>query len=157
MGFDEAFEKLIGHEGGYVNHPNDPGGETKFGISKRAYPAEDIKALTVERAKHLYRRDYWDPIKGDLLPFWVAFPTFDAAVNHGVKPAVRMTQKSLGISADGLVGDDTIKAAHSVTALRFNALVCAERLHFYTGLANWPSFGKGWVIRAAKNLKDAIG
>ena len=79
MNFDVAFEKLIGHEGGYVNDARDPGGETKYGISKRAYPDEDIAGLTLERAKQIYRRDYWDAVQAEYLPDAVRFDLFDAA------------------------------------------------------------------------------
>ena len=78
MNFDVAFEKLIGHEGGYVNDARDPGGETQYGISKRAYPDEDIAGLTLERAKQIYRRDYWDAVQAEYLPDAVRFDLFDA-------------------------------------------------------------------------------
>ena len=84
MNFDAAFLKLLGHEGGYVNHKADPGGETNFGISKRSYPGEDIKGMTVERAKFIYHRDYWGPAGCDAVPDGLRFDLFDMAVNSGV-------------------------------------------------------------------------
>ena len=79
--FNRAVEHLLVEEGGYVNHPEDPGGETKFGISKRAYPSLNIKDLTVNEAKEIYKRDYWDHFPMDDLPDGVAFSLFDFAVN----------------------------------------------------------------------------
>ena len=81
MNFDAAFKRLIGHEGGYVNHPSDPGGATNFGISKRSYPGEDIAGMTLERAKTIYKRDFWGPAACDALPDAVRFDVFDMAVN----------------------------------------------------------------------------
>jgi lysozyme family protein len=127
--FDTAFERLIGHEGDYVNHPKDPGGETKFGISKRQYPNVNIAALTLEDAKAIYRRDYWNVVGGDDLPYPIAFEVFDAGVNHGVS-------RSLDINPDLFIR-------------RFNGV----RLEFFTNLRTWPAFGKGWARRVANNLK----
>jgi lysozyme family protein len=79
MTFDEAFELLIGHEGGYVNNPNDPGGETKYGISRRQYPGEDIANMTLERAKTIAKRDFWGPAGCDVVPDAVKFDLFDTA------------------------------------------------------------------------------
>lgn len=153
MNFDTAFDAVIGHEGGYVWHKDDPGGETRYGISKRAYPGEDIKNLTVERAKELYHRDYWTAIKGDSMPFPIAFEVFDSAVNHGVGQAVRFLQKALGVSADGMIGPVTIATAQAVNPDRFRMKFNAERLDFYTDLSAWPAFGRGWVKRVANNLR----
>ena len=93
--FDKAFEHVLGIEGGYVNDPKDPGGETKYGLCKRSYPTVDIKALTIEQAKAIYKRDYWDKVKGDDLPFPLNLFMFDAAVNQGVDPAIKMLQAAL--------------------------------------------------------------
>jgi lysozyme family protein len=101
MSFDVAFDRLIGHEAGYVNDPNDPGGETKWGISKRSYPLVDIKHLTREEAKLFYKRDFWDRMKGDTIPFPVMFQLFDFAVNSGIETAVRQFQKVVGVADDG--------------------------------------------------------
>ncbi len=155
MNFDQAFETLIGHEGGYSNHVNDPGGETKFGIAKRSYSGEDIPNMTLERAKEIYRRDFWNAVKGDQLPYPVAFEVFDAAVNHGVGAAVRMMQKAIGVSADGILGPVTLATAQTMDPLRFKCKFNGARLQFYTDLPTWPSFGKGWSRRVANNLKDA--
>ena len=103
MNFDVAFEKLIGHEGGYVNDARDPGGETKYGISKRAYPDEDIAGITLEYAKQIYRRDYWDAVQAEYLPDAVRFDLFDAAVNSGVRQAVKWLQLAAKAEPDWLI------------------------------------------------------
>lgn len=154
MDFNDAFAVVIGHEGGYVNHPDDPGGETNFGISKRAYPNEDIKGMTLERARMIYRRDYWDKVRGDELPDAIALNVFDMAVNHGVKPAVKILQAAVGAEVDGVIGPRTLAAAWRanpvVAAIRLNA----SRLDFYTTLTTWSTFGRGWARRVANNLRN---
>ena len=87
MNFDLAFSLVIGHEGGYVNDPRDPGGETKFGISKKSYPNLNIRLLTLADAKRIYLRDYWNRLQLDRLPDAVRFDLFDAAVNSGLTTA----------------------------------------------------------------------
>src|SRR5690349_449891 len=110
MNFDQAFEALLGHEGGYVNNPADPGGETKFGISKRAYPGEDIRNLTLDRAKAIYLRDYWGPAGCDAAPDAIRFDLFDMAVNSGIKAAMKCLQKAAGCGEDGILGPQTQRA-----------------------------------------------
>jgi lysozyme family protein len=154
MTFDQVFEKLINHEGGYVNDPRDPGGETNFGISKRAYPDVDIKALTLEQAKAIYRRDYWDRAQCDQMPPAVAFQVFDTAVNSGIGQSIRFLQRAVSVADDGVVGPMTLRALHlldpTVVAARFNG----HRLEFMSKLSAWPSFGRGWARRVATNLME---
>lgn len=154
MNYDDAFEKVIGHEKGYVNNPQDPGGETKYGISKRAYPNENIKDLTLNRAKEIYRQDYWNRCDCDQLPLWIRFHVFDAAVNSGVKRASKWLQISVGASVDGDIGAQTIALARASdpgrTIAKFNGL----RLHFIADLPTWATFGRGLVRRIASNLMD---
>lgn len=155
MNFDEAFKRLIGHEGGYVNDSRDPGGETKYGISKRAYPGEDIAGLTLERAKAIYLRDYWGPAGCDAVPDSVRFDLFDMAVNSGVKTAARMLQKVVGETEDGVIGPRTLQAVQSMPAPRLVARFNGHRLEFMANLTAWPAFGRGWARRIAANLKEA--
>lgn len=155
MTFDEAFEKLIGHEGGYVNHPSDPGGETKYGISRRSYPQEDIAGLTIERAKAIYLRDYWGPAGCDAVPDALRFDLFDMAVNSGVKAAARMLQKVVGETEDGVIGPRTLQAVRGMPAPRLVARFNGCRLEFMASLPTWPSFGRGWARRIAENLRNA--
>lgn len=155
MTFDEAFERLIGHEGGYVNHPADPGGETKFGVSKRSYPGEDIAGMTIDRAKQIYRRDFWGPAGCDAVPDGIKFDLFDMAVNAGVRAAVRALQNAVGETADGVLGPRTLQAVASVPAARMVARFNGWRLEHLASLPTWPSFGRGWARRIASNLKSA--
>ena len=144
--FERAFDLLMESEGGYSDDPADPGGETNFGISKRAYPKEDIRFLTLERAKEIYKRDYWDAILADDLPYPINVLIFDAAVNQGKKAAVRMLQEALKIKQDGLIGSQTIKAAVAASDA-----VCADLLSIravrYANTANFGRFGRGWMKR----------
>ena len=155
MDFDTSFSALIGNEGGYTPGRGDPGGETKFGISKRSYPMEDIPNLTLERARDIYRHDYWAPAGCDALPEPIKFDLFDMAVNSGVHQAVRTLQRAVGQTEDGLLGSKTLMACQSMSpdrlVMRFNAC----RLLFMTDLAIWPAFGRGWAKRIATNVLHA--
>jgi lysozyme family protein len=155
MTFDQAFEQLIEHEGGLVNDPADPGGETKFGISKRAYPGEDVAGMTLERARFLYKRDFWGPAGCDTMPDEIKDDLFDTAVNAGVKQAVCLLQRACGEVDDGLLGPRTIQACQSMNPVRLVARFQGYRLEFLTKLPGWGRFGKGWTRRAADYLKQA--
>lgn len=152
MNFDRAFELLVGHEGGYVNHADDPGGETKYGISKRQYPHLDIAGLTLSDAKEIYRRDYWDRARLEEMPYRCRFDIFDAAVNHGIGTSIRFAQRAVEVADDGHVGPVTLKAIQQMHPTRFISLFNAHRLHFFTKLSTWDSFGRGWARRVADNL-----
>ena len=154
--FDSAFLRLIGHEGGYVNDPRDAGGETKFGISKRQYPSLDIAALTLEQAKAIYRRDYWQRMQGDGLPPSLAFQVFDAAVNSGIGTAVRWLQQAAGTAQDGVIGAVTLNAVRGQDEAALIRRYLGIRLDFLTQLTTWQTFGRGWARRIAANLKEAV-
>lgn len=110
--FNGAFDLLMDIEGGYVCDKDDTGGETKYGISKASYPNEDICNITVERAKELYKRDYWDRCQCDFLPDCLSVAVFDFAVNSGCKTAIKKLQKALGVTVDGVIGNQTIGSAN---------------------------------------------
>jgi lysozyme family protein len=152
MNFDQAFELLIGHEGGYVNHPKDPGGETKFGISRRAYPNEDIAGLTLDRAKLIYARDYWEPAGCNEWPEAIRFDVFDVAVNSGVGTAIKMVQRACFAEVDGVAGPKTRLAVKAMNPLVLHARINGARLAFMADLPTWPAFGRGWAKRIAANL-----
>ena len=153
--FDLLVERVLSHEGGYVNDPRDPGQETRWGISKRAYPHLDIRNLTRAQAVDIYRRDFWQRVRGDELPREFAFQALDAAVNHGIGNAVRWMQRAAGVADDGVIGPVTLAAVQRAQpadlVLRFNA----ERLRFYAKLTTFSTFGRGWVNRVAGNLDHA--
>lgn len=163
MGFDEAFEKLIGHEGGLSTVRSDPGNwtggkvgvgdlrGTKYGISAASYPGEDIRNLTLDQAKAIYRRDFWNRVRGDDLPYVVAFNLFDGAVNSGPHRAIKWMQEAAGVAADGIIGPQSLAAFREgpeALAARYNGI----RLRFMAWLSTWPTFGKGWALRIADNL-----
>lgn len=154
MNFDQAFERVIWHEGGYVDDPVDPGGETKFGISKRAYPGEDIANLTLERAKLIYRFDYWAPAGCDAVPDALRFALFDMAVNQGVKTAIKALQHAVHETEDGIIGPRTLQAIQSSDVGRLLFRFTAARLVAYTRAPDpqWARFGRGWIRRVAANM-----
>lgn len=161
MNFDTAFDKLLLSEGGFQKDPKDPGnwadgvnGGTKYGISKRAYPGEDIPNMTLARAKELYKRDYWGPAGCDALPARIKFDVFDMAVNSGVKRAILTLQKMVGTTEDGILGPKTLQAVQRLPVDRLLIRFNAERLIFMTELSNWPAFSRGWARRIAANLKE---
>lgn len=155
--FMQIFNRLIGHEGGYVNDPRDPGGETNWGITKRTAQANgyqgSMRAMTREQAYKIYYSAFWLRYQCDKMPDAVAFQFFDAAVNHGLGNASRMLQRAVNVADDGIIGNMTIaaikKMAISDVIMRLNA----ERLEFYCKLSTFATFGKGWVRRVAGNLK----
>ena len=155
MTFDECFEKLIGHEGCYSNNPKDHGGETKWGVSKRAYPALDIADLTIDDAKQIYKRDYWDRAQCDRLHPDLAFQVFDGAVNSGIGNSIRWLQEASGVAVDGVVGPLTLRKVGdmepSIIIARYNGV----RLKFMASLSTWDVFGRGWARRIAANLMEA--
>ena len=151
--FDAFIERLLAHEGGYVNHPRDPGGETNWGISKRSYPKLDIKALTRKQAISIYRRDFWDRVQADHLPPAVGFQMLDAAVNSGIGNASRWLQRAAGVADDGMIGPVTLAAVRRMDPNDLLLRFLAERLDFMSRLATWPTFGKGWARRIAQNLR----
>lgn len=155
--FSRAFPLVVGVEGGYVHDPRDPGGETKYGISKRAYPGLDIASLTVADAKTIYQHDYWTKIAGDSLPPPVALVVFDAAVNSGVDRAAKWLQTACGVTPDGRIGDITIKTVASCSVLGLVTECNAQRLMYLTTLPTWHAFGLGWTRRVVKMGVAAVG
>lgn len=146
--FARALEVVLHHEGGYVNHPSDPGGETIYGISRRSHPDVWAKGRpTLEDAKRIYHRDYWLPIKADAMPFPVALMMFDAAVNAGNRRAAILLQRALRVTADGSIGPVTLAAANRADTRTLVNHIAAERIVFNSGLSNWGSFGLGWSRR----------
>ena len=153
--FARAIERVLEHEGGFVDNPDDPGGKTRWGISQRAYPFLDLSTITREQAIVLYRRDAWTPIRGDALPEAIAFQVLDAAVNHGVLRAVGWLQQSLGVRVDGVVGPVTRAAALDADPVALILAYNAARLDFYVRLRTFHAFGRGWTRRIAANLRFA--
>ncbi|MBF0415611.1 MAG: peptidoglycan-binding protein [Magnetococcales bacterium] len=149
--FDLCLAQVLKHEGGYCNDAKDPGGETNFGISKRAYPSVDIARLTRERAAEIYRRDYWQKVRGDDLPAAVAMVVFDAAVNQGVPRASSMLQETVGALTDGVIGGETLKALGKKDPASIVQDFMARRAcHYANIVSKTPSSSKflfGWYRR----------
>ena len=157
--FDKAFDLLIANEGGYVNNPKDPGGETNWGITKTVAESNgysgDMRTMPKETAKGIYKKMYWDKLQCDQLPFIVAFQLFDAGVNHGNSQAVKFLQRALLVVDDGVIGVKTIAEVSKLEDLQIVLLFNVERINFYTNLKTFSTFGKGWMRRIASNLKLA--
>ena len=156
MSFQEAFVKLIQHEGHYSNLVTDKGGETAWGLSKRSYPSLDMKTLTMNEAGAIYKRDFWDKLGCDeFVSEKLAFQVFDAAVNSGIFQVTKWLQRSVNTHADGILGPDTMNAMklydESTILARFNG----HRLAFMCELGDFAVFGRGWAKRIASNLKEA--
>lgn len=158
--FEAAFEHVLGLEGGYVNDPRDPGGETNLGITHLTLAAAKergivpmtttVKALTTEQAKAIYRVMYWEEVGADKLPFKLAVFVFDAAVNQGHHPAIRMLQDAVGVHADGILGPRTLAAVYGSDATETAAMYMARRALRYTRTRNFEIFGLGWLKRLFK-------
>lgn len=133
--FTSVMSAVFGHEGGYVNHKADPGGETNFGISKRSYPNVDIRNLTRTQAEDIYRADYWHKVRGDDLPAGIDLVAMDGSVNSGVSRGSKWLQRALDVTADGAIGPVTIAAAKESDAVQVIEKACANRMSFLTSLS----------------------
>jgi lysozyme family protein len=158
MNFADAVERVLEHEGGWVDDPDDEGGETRYGISAASYPDEDIANMTRERARALYRWDYWEKIKVEMLPPGIRGTVFDMAVNAGPSRAVSLLQSALGslqraeVSVDGVMGPQTAQAAATVHPETLLHAYTARRADYYLGLGaarpRLRKFQRGWLRRA---------
>lgn len=149
--WDKAFDLLMINEGGYVNDANDSGGETKYGISKKVYPYIDIPNLTIEQAKEIYKKDYWNRCKCDYLPDALSVAVFDFAVNSGTKRAIKYLQMAItGITVDGIIGNQTICAANRLPIKKVLNEYLDLRLSYLTNLKDWKYFGNGWGKRVER-------
>lgn len=154
-----AIDMVIAHEGGLVDHPRDPGGLTKYGISIRAYPAlgrDGIKNLTDEQAREIYHRDYWKRVHGDALTPAAAIVCMDAAVNSGVKRASRWLQQALHMPIDGEIGPQTIARCHECDQKDVARQFTELRMDFLHRLPTFDTFGKGWTRRVEETLQIAL-
>ena len=157
--FDTIFERLMQHEGGYVNHPSDPGGETMWGVTKRVAVAHgytgSMRNLPKALAKEITEKSYYKAIRGEELDILIAWQLTDAAYNHGTRQAVKFLQRAVGVNDDGLIGEVTLAAVNAMDKNDVVLLFLAERLEFFTNLQIWQTFGKGWARRIAGNLRLA--
>jgi lysozyme family protein len=156
MTFDEAFDALLKHEGGFSDHAADPGGKTSFGVTEAVARREgyrgDMRDYPLDEAKRVYQKLYWNALRLDDLRSEFRFDLFDAGVNSGVAQTVRWMQRIVGVTVDGLLGPRTLSAVNNSDAAKFLAKFNGQRLLFMTSLSTWPSFGRGWARRIAENL-----
>ena len=153
--WEEAIKHILKWEGGYVNHPSDPGGMTNLGVTKRVWeewtgkPATeaDMRGLTIEMVTPLYKKRFWDAIRGDDLPSGVDLCVFDCAVNAGVGRASRFLQQAVGVVADGAIGPKTLEAVTKMSADELIDKFCDLRESHYKSLSTFATFGKGWMRR----------
>lgn len=153
MNFNQAFDILLRHEGGFSDHPADPGGKTRFGITE-AVAREvgyrgDMRELPMDLAKRIYKDRYWDAVRADELPAEVRYAVFDAAVNSGPRQAIRWLQRAVGAKDDGIIGPQTLALVRGANPEQVLRRMLAQRLRFMAGLPNWPAFGRGWARRIA--------
>lgn len=144
--FDTAFDVLMKVEGGLVDDPRDIGGLTKFGISKKAYPNLDIESLTLEQAKEIYKKDYWDKCRCDELPPSFDIAVFDTAVNMGCVKAVILLQKAIREKIDGVIGPKTLEAVNKAGQDELRRLLL-YRLFEYSLSYGYVHYKNGWFDR----------
>ena len=165
--FDECLNMLLVHEGGFVNHPSDPGGMTNLGVTKAVYEAwvghpideRTMRALTPAMVAPLYRKKYWDAVRGDELASGLDYATFDFAVNSGVGRAVKTLQECVGVFPDGGFGPKTMAAVSQFKGDAVKTLieeVCDKRLVFLKLLKTWSVFGRGWERRVNEVKAEAL-
>ena len=161
--FSEALEVILHHEGGYVNHPKDPGGETNLGVTKRVYEdfggTKDMKELTKEDVEPIYKKNYWDRVKGDDLPEGLDLCIFDFAVNAGPGRAAKFIQRLVKTTVDGGIGPNTLKCIndhveHYGVATTIDQYQ-SERQNYYESLSNFETFGRGWTRRVDEVTEKA--
>lgn len=157
--FTKALPPVLTHEGGYVNHPRDPGGPTNKGVTQAVYDAHrgrkgldprTVKLIEQSEVEAIYKTGYWDKVNGDAMPPGVGYVLFDYAVNSGPSRAIKALQSTLGVTPDGTIGNMTMDALemhgdHDALI----ADICARRLAFMRRLSTWGTFGKGWSRRVA--------
>ena len=161
--YDKCLKAILHHEGGYVNHPKDPGGETNLGVTKRVYEefggAKDMKDLTVEDVAPIYKKGYWDKMKGDDLPSGLDLCVFDFGVNAGPGRSAKYLQTMIGTVADGGIGPNTLKAvANYVEEVGLEQAVenfQEARQGYYEKLSTFDTFGKGWTRRVTETTELA--
>jgi lysozyme family protein len=161
--FDDALKALLKHEGGFVNHPKDPGGMTNLGVTKKVWEEfvghevdeQTMRGLTPESVAPLYKQRYWDAVRGDDLPSGVDFVVFDCAVNSGVGRASKFLQRAVNVADDGKIGSGTLAAVNSKDPKELLNSFCDQRQAFLESLPTFDTFGKGWTRRVLEVREQA--
>lgn len=162
--FDHCLEMLLKHEGGFVNHPKDPGGATNLGVTLATYEQwvgrdvtiDEMKTLTVADVAPIYKERYWDAVRGDDLPSGVDWAVFDWAVNSGPRRAAKALQKAVAATQDGAIGPMTLRAVANHDASDLIHSIHDQRQKFYESLGTFDTFGKGWTRRNKETLEAAL-
>ncbi|MFZ5690684.1 MAG: glycoside hydrolase family 108 protein [Pseudomonadota bacterium] len=162
--YDASLARVLKHEGGYSNHPSDPGGPTNFGITIHDYrryikangTAADVRAMKRDDAAKIYRERYWHALRCDELPAGLDYAVFDYGVNSGIARAAKVMQRLLGLGNGTAMTDAAIAAVRSADVSELIARLCDERLAFLKNLRTWPVFGNGWERRVAEVRRDAL-
>lgn len=163
--FARSLKLVLKHEGGYVNHPRDPGGATNKGVIQKTYDGwrakwglkrQSVKLITDDEVAAIYKQEYWDAVKGDGLPDGIDFAMFDFAVNSGPLRAIRFLQTVTGQIIDGKLGPSTLAAAHKLPPTTIIQSLCAKRMTFLRNLPHWDTFGRGWAKRVTDVQRTAL-
>lgn len=163
--FESSLKAVLVHEGGFSNHPDDPGGATMRGVTQRVYDAyrqrmglgtRTVKLLADDELRDIYKKQYWDAVRGDELPSGIDYCVFDFAVNSGPVRAVKYLQMALGIAVDGVAGQQTLRAAEEAAPNIIVTAICDRRMHFLKNLSTFPTFGRGWTKRVDGVRKLAL-
>ena len=158
--FDACLKMLLHHEGGYVWHEEDPGGETNLGVTKKVYQewggTKDMKDLTIEDVAPIYKKNYWDRCKCDDLPSGLDWAVFDWAVNSGTGRAAKAVQKICGAAQDGAIGPKTLALVKGQDTQYMIEEFGKIRQDFYESLSTFDTFGRGWTRRNSETTKKAL-
>lgn len=163
--FERAMRLLAVHEGGFVNHPDDPGGATDRGVTQRTYdayrkarnlPRGSVAAITDDEVTAIYRAQYWDAVRADDLPPGVGYAVFDGAVNSGPAQAAKWLQRAVGATVDGVVGVETLAATREANPTIVIDSVCDQRLKFMRRLKHYSTFAVGWERRVSEVREQSL-
>ena len=161
--YEKCLEIILHHEGGYVNHPKDPGGETNLGVTKRVYEewggTKDMKDLTVEDVAPIYQKNYWNRVRGDDLPAGLDLCVFDFGVNAGTGRSAKFLQRLVGTTVDGGIGPATLRAVNAYVQIEGIEATIDDfqkrRQEYYESLSTFETFGRGWTRRVDEVTKTA--
>ncbi len=162
--FDKCLEMLLSHEGGFVNHPEDPGGITNLGVTKKVYDEwtgresteQEMRDLTPDDVAPIYKKNYWDRVKGDSLPSGLDWACFDWCVNSGSGRPAKAVQRAVGATQDGAIGPQTLGLIMEKDPEEIINYVYGVRQDFYKGLKTFETFGRGWTRRNKETLHQAL-
>lgn len=162
--FLQCLAFVLKSEGGYVNHPADPGGRTNLGVTQKVWEEwvghpvteADMRALSPNDVAPMYKAKYWDLVKGDMLPSGVDYAVFDVAVNSGVGRAAKLLQRAAGVAPDGAIGPATLAAVAECDPKELTFSICRARQSFLESLPTFATFGKGWTRRVSEVQSAAL-